>query len=312
MDPLQTRLRELARHLDLEAPLREEVLRELASHLEERVRELRAEGLSEEQAVARAVEELGPPRALGRAFSAVHCKASWEETGLAVLPHLLVAVLFAFHVWRLGPWPLLFLVGAAVVSARAWTRGRPRWVYPWLGYCLVPLVVGWFGAFFAVVGGVWNALAGRPQVHPVWILLGLSVYLTGGVVLVAGLWRRLVERDWLYASITLMPLPFLAVWAFSLEARGGWGALATPAMVEMDRVTALLFLALAGVTGVVYRLSTRFRKLACLVCATPLLLGMGMAGYGEDPASLGVLAFLLLSVGLILMPALIRPHPPRP
>ncbi len=66
MNPLDLYLSRVARELrSMPSVKREEELRELRSHLEQRLEDFEAQGLKPEEAQARAVEGFGSPRALG-------------------------------------------------------------------------------------------------------------------------------------------------------------------------------------------------------------------------------------------------------
>lgn len=300
---LQPHLRELARHLNLEPRRAREILAEIQVHLEDRVRELVGHGYPLPEAVNRAVAELGHPRNLAHAFYAVHSRAGLKETLLAVLPHLLFAALFAFHLWVVSAWVVLVLIAATMVSVVAWKQGRPRWAYPWLGYCLVPPVVAWFLSLLNLSGGVWATLRGEERALPLWAYSAMFAYLWLGGWAVWQIWRRMNQQEWLYPSISLLPFPLLTSWLLFFYQHGGPWAYDAPLLLGVDGVTAFGFLALAVLTALFFRTGNRGMRVALMLFGTPVLLLVTASGYGDNPMSAGVLAFSSLSVGLLLLPA---------
>ena len=137
-------LNSLARFLHLD-PLRErEILEELQGHIEDKAAEKEAEGLDREAALACAVEEMGAPRTLADRMYEVHSTGVWRDIALAVLPHFLLAALFALHLWSHYFLVTVVLVGIAFVTWRNWRAGRPsQWSYTWMGYTLAAPAISW-------------------------------------------------------------------------------------------------------------------------------------------------------------------------
>ncbi|MBI4234057.1 MAG: hypothetical protein HY686_06415, partial [Chloroflexi bacterium] len=262
---------DLARWLKLEPAREQEILQELSSHLEDRLAELQDKGLDHDQALRIALTDLGHPQHLGRALYAIHSKASWGETLLAVLPHLAFALLFALHLWAVSAWVILLLISATVISLIAWRKGQPRWLYPWLGYCLISPVVSLFLITFALGEALWSLAQGYPTpLHPI-AYLGMMVYGSLCLIVLWQLWRRVVRRDWLYATLTALPFPLLVSWLLFLNANGGPFAYDSQRLYEADGATALAFLVVALATAAVYRVGRRALKVSILTVATPLL-----------------------------------------
>ncbi|MBI2166398.1 MAG: hypothetical protein HYU29_08380 [Chloroflexi bacterium] len=292
--------------LHLQPAQEHSILLELQGHLEERVHELQEDGLPYDQALDKALGELGDPRLIAQQLYAVHTKASWHEAALAAVPHLLFAILFVFHLWTIFSWVVLFIIGTALVSVQAWRRGYPRWIYPWLGYSLVGPIVIWFLALIAIATGIFGFLAHVRSALALLSLLGALMYLPLGGWLIWKLFSPVVRRDWVMASLTLLPLPFLGSWLLLLWSSGGPFAYNSQTMLGADRVASLVFLCLAGTSVVFFKLGHRSMRGFLLMLATPILVILGMTGFGENPASLGVFLFSILSVGLLLTPALLE------
>ena len=97
--PINNYLNALARRLHLDPQNEREILEELQAHIEDKAAELEAQGLDRETALNCAVEEMGAPRTLASRMYAVHSTGVWRDVALAMLPHFLLAALFALHLW---------------------------------------------------------------------------------------------------------------------------------------------------------------------------------------------------------------------
>ena len=228
-------LRDLARRLKLDPARKQEILQELEGHVEDRAQAFQDRGFAPDEATHRSLELLGQPRHLARQYYAIHSLASWGDVIISILPHLLFAALFALHLWSVSFWVALFLISAAVITVTAWRRGQPKWSYPWLGYCLVAPVVGWALALRTMSNGIWSVLNGEPL--PLFFLayVGMLVYMVLVLALLWGILRRVVQRDWLYASLAALPFPFLTAWLIYLGEHGGYFNYDAGRLLEMDR-----------------------------------------------------------------------------
>ena len=129
-------LHALLQKLRVEPEMSNGILLELRSHLEERAKELEEEGFSTREAVAHAVRELGHPNLVAKGMYSIHSKGSWRDVLLATLPHLLLAALFALHLWSRYLLLSVLLVGVTFVALVGWRAGKPKWTYSWLGYSI--------------------------------------------------------------------------------------------------------------------------------------------------------------------------------
>ena len=92
-------LHTMTNRLHLDPSKKDEILKELEGHLEDKAAELEIQGLDHEAAVARAVEEMGAPNAVAQRLYEVHSPGVWRDVLLATIPHFLLAGLFALHLW---------------------------------------------------------------------------------------------------------------------------------------------------------------------------------------------------------------------
>lgn len=186
----------LKRSIKLSGSHSQEVLRELESHLEERTHEFTEMGLSQKDAGRKAAELFGSPGEVGYELCEVHNQSGWRETGLAILPHLVIASLYALvSFWQrtfLVAFPLFIII--AIAAYNGWRRGKPAWLFPWFGYYFLSITI--VGVLVLRLPPAWVAIAYVP------------------VALLAIVWftREAIREDWLYASALLLPIPIGVAW----------------------------------------------------------------------------------------------------
>lgn len=298
-------LAELASHLRLNPARERQVLREVYTHLEERVRDLEAQGHSSAEAIRRATESFGKPQSFARAIYEVYNTGTWKDAILAATPYVLVAFLFGLHLWQSSGWLIVFLTTSVAVTLISSLRGRPIWVFPWAGFCLVlPLASGIIAGAAVLEAGksLWQ---GKDVALPLWVVLGLLAYIPLAAWMIISALLRVIRRDWLYASLMLLPFPILVRWLLSLQVEGSSLTYNTPFFSPgADAAIAVVFLLLAHLPVLFVRLRHRTWKIAALVLATPP--AFIVAAY-NTPGSTNILALLflaILSVLFLLTPAL--------
>ena len=119
-------LEEVAHRLNLDPDRSAPIIRELRSHLLEIIEDGEESGLSREVALGRAIDSFGRPRTLARLLYESHRKTSWAELGVAALPHLMIAVLFAIGGWASWVWSPLLLLPIVLVTLYGWWQGRVK------------------------------------------------------------------------------------------------------------------------------------------------------------------------------------------
>ncbi len=298
-------LRALAGRLRLDPGTEREVLLELRGHLEERVLELEASGVARQDALELAIQELGHPDNIARGMYSIHSKGSWRDIILATLPHLLLALLLAFHLWSRFVWVAILVVVVTFVSLRAWRAGVPKWTYPWLGYAMAAPTVSCLLALATLGYGAWLffTTGALPYSLPIFILLAAFGVFSLWIVASMLLW--VIRQDWLLASLTALPFPFLTSWLLLLNWQGG--LLAPPAgLHESDYGRALVFLALALTTAVYFKTGQRLVKIGVLTATTAVMVVYTTL---VPPLGFGLLAAILMtiaSVGFLLSPAILE------
>ncbi len=301
---LDSYLHGLTRRFKLDPGTSSEISLELQSHLEDKILELREEGLTYEEAVSQALRDMGHPDHIAKRMYSVHSPGSWRDILLATLPHLLLAFLFAFHLWTRYSLLVLLLIGITVVTLRSCTAGRPKWTYTWLGYSMAAPALSWMLALVALAYGAWRFVTtgSLPFSFPIYLLI--IAYVPFSLWIMAKVARRVVRQDWLLASLTALPFPFLTSWMLFLNGQGElWGP-HTAKTLETDSDRALVFLALAITTGVFLKIGHRIMKIGLLTVSTAIMVIFTVVAI---PLSFGVLSGILItvaSVAFLLSPAI--------
>ncbi len=277
-------LNNMGSRLRLDPKSERDILRELYTHLEEETDELRQTGLPREAAARMATERFGSTQTLAREFHQVYSKGTLLQAFLAALPHLLIALTFILQLWRGWHWMVVILVSMMLVTIYEWRRGKPAWLYPWLGYCLAMMLV------LALL--LW-------QVVPnFWLWLLLLTYIPFALWLLASIVFRVVRRDWLLASLMMLPLPVAIGWLLTLEQEGL--VYNEQGFHNISPQLALTFLTLGLVTAAFIRLRSRLFKAGLLLAATLIMLIVIL------PATGAFLVLSLLLTSSLLLPKLLE------
>jgi hypothetical protein len=241
----------------------------METHFEDEIEELCQAGFSAPEAVDEATRRFGRPKDIGREIYEVYNWGTWSQALLAGVPHLLIAVTFALHLWRASSWLLFVSLVVAGVTVYAWRHGRPAWCYSWLGYFVMILLA----AVFLVLFIVGRSLAlFMPESSALWV--AVVVYVAVALGLFGCIVVRVVRRDWLFASLMLLPFPVILVWLIALENDVGLAEYTKQGFQSSDLGVALTFLALAGVAGIFIRLRQRLLKISALSLGMLLIQAM--------------------------------------
>jgi len=268
-----------------------EVINELETHIEDEVKDLREAGLSEEEAARNCVALLGSAKSLACQIYEAQSQGTWRQALLASMPHLLFALLFALNWWQGIGWLVITLGLILSTAFYGWWRGKPVWLFPWLGYSLLPVAVAGLLLLYLPKGWSW---------------LAIGAYVPLALWLVSSITVETIKRDWLHSALMLLPVPIVVGWFLAVEEEGKLLEL------NLDHLTVLApwigrsFLALALTAVVFIRLRRRWLKAALLFVSGPLTLIM-VACYAEGRISPLALSVLIpIMVGLLVGPALIE------
>ena len=295
----------LKRKLRLGPNANSEIVLELRNHLEEKVHDLEEEGLTHEEALSQAMQDLGQPETIARGMYSVHSRGSWRDILLATLPHLLLASLFALHLSTRYLLIIVVLVAITFVTLKGWKAGRPKWTYTWLGYSMAAPALSWLMALIALGYGSWSFVTtgSLPFSLPVFLLV--VVYVPFSLWIMSRVVMRVVRHDWLLASLTALPFPFLTTWILFPNWRSG--LLGTdPTIREADADRAVVFLALAITTGVFLKVGHRLVKIGLLTVATTLLVVFTIVAIPFGFSLLSMILVTIASVAFLLSPAILQ------
>ncbi len=279
-------------------------MRELLTHFEEKIAELRQKGINEKDATRMAIDSFGRARAVARLMYEAYSKGDWFDAATAALPHLIIAGLFATHLWHypiLAPLVLLIIVGVTVLG---WWHGTPNWLYSWIGYAFVPLLIAGYELRFVLLQTA-SFFLGEGEVLP-----DTGLLLVVGVLICFSLWIiirttvRVIKRDWVLASLLLLPLPLVGGWLVETEPVGGIFGGAPALLQQWDAALGLAFVVLASASVIFIRLRQRTLKAGVIMvvgAAARVIAGPNPWG----GSGLGLFVVFLLSLGFLFAPAVI-------
>jgi len=282
-------LNDIRNNLRLDRSTEKEVITELETHIEDRLQEMRQAGLSEEEAANKCVKLLGSAKLVARQIYEIHSQGSWRQALLASMPHLIFALLFILNWWHgisVLPITLILTLGIAIYG---WCHNKPSWLFPWLGFSLLPVLVA--GLLLLYLPKIWSWLA-------------IALYIPLALWLICSVMVQTIKRDWLYSSLTLLPIPIIVGWCLAVEVDGRFPELSIQRVHYFAPWIGLSFLALATAVITFVRLRQRCLKIAMLVISGLLTLTM-VAYYANG--RLGLTAFSILIIvmlGIFLSPAL--------
>jgi hypothetical protein len=304
-DTIEGYLHQIRASLHLDPGTEGRVVGELATYFEEKTAELEQEaGLDPEEAEQVAIRSAGPALDLARLMYAAHSRSSWLDVLLACQPHLFFAALCATHLWRRPVVAVGLYVITLFVSLLGWRRGRPTWIFPWIGYAFAPLLAG--GLFFhglaaRAAGDLFTGLGGG-EVEPTLGVAALLVALCGaGFWLLLAVAGRTIRRDWLLLSLATLPWTVVVLWLLHLEPSGALGD--NGMLVDAAAVPPLLLL--AGTSALFLRLRRRLHK-AGILAVGAVVAALIMILVVEEGSSYGLLLWVSMVVlGLLFCPALV-------
>ena len=300
-------LHAMTRKLHLESSEKYEILKELEGHVEDKAAELQLKGLDHETAMTRAVEEMGSLNTVARRLHEIHSPGLWRDAMLATLPHFLLAALFALHLWSHYFLVALSLIAIAFVTWRNWRAGSPsKWSYSWMGYSLAAPALSWLLSLITIGYGAWTLITTGQLPFNVVLFFLLIGYVPFSMWIMASVLFKMVKRDWLLASLTALPFPFLTSWILFLNWQGGLWSNHAERMQDTDTDRAFIFVAMAITTAIFLKLGPRLLRIGLLTVSTTILVVITAASL---PVSLNVLAVVLMivaSVAFLLCPAMLE------
>ncbi len=278
-------------NLKLDRSLEREVIQELETHIEDELAELKEAGLSEEEAAKTCLNLLGSAKLVARQIYETHSQGSWTQALFAAMPHLLFGLLFALNWWQGIIWLLGMLVLVLGVVVYGWWRGKPAWLFPWLGYSLLPVVSAGLLLIYLPAGWDW---------------LAIVIYIPMALWLVCAITVKTIKRDWLFSSLMLLPLPVFIGWLLAVEPWSEFSEYWLQRLQDFGPWIGLSFLALAATVITFIRLRKRWLKVALLVISGLITLTL-VAFYADGRLSIPALLMLIIVMLILLLsPALVE------
>lgn len=290
--------------LRLNSSQERDILRELYTHLEERIQELEEEGLSKEEATKTAIQSFGSDEAVARQMNLTHGSGSWREAFWAATPHILFAFLFAARLWENAAWLFIILGLILGISIYGWCHSKPVWLFPWLGYSLLPvLLVGLF--FLSVIG---QSLSRSPEGLGAnwWAVVALLFYFPLALWLIISIAIQTIRRDWILSSLATLPLPALLGWFLAVQGEGANLEYSKQHLSQLSPSIALSLLTLAAIVALFVRIHQRFLKTGALLSAGFLILAILTRSTGENLAPATLVLLILATLVLLLAPAVLE------
>jgi hypothetical protein len=306
MRAIDTYLNKIRSNLHLDPNTENQVIGELETYFQDKVEELQVEGFTEVDATEQAICSFGRPRKVAKLLYEAHSRGSWLEALLAAQPALLGAGLFATHQWSRPTALVTAFSLLLMVTLLGWLRGRPNWLYSWIGCAFAPVLAVVFLSRNFVYNSIYKLVIGSGvSSEHVRLLLFLGLY---GVAfwIVLAVVSRILRRDWLLVSFMLLPLPLLGIWIAAIDSVGQVLFIRGLTVHQWDRSMVLALLLLSLSAALFMRLRQRLSKIATL-----LFIGMGstiIAGWSMLGANNFFNLLLLSSIPVFtaLIPAVLE------
>ena len=175
-----------------------------------------------------------------------------------------------------------------------------------MGYSLAAPALSWLLSLITLGYGAWTLITtGQLPFNVVFFFL-LIGYVPFSMWIMANVIFKMVKRDWLLASLTALPFPFLTSWVLFLNWQGGLWSSQAERMQDSDTARALIFVAMAVTTAVFFKVGPRLVRIGLLTVSTFILVIVTAASL---PVSLSVVAVSLMivaSLAFLLSPAMLE------
>jgi hypothetical protein len=303
-------LDEVRTHLHLDPGTEGRVISELHTHFQEKLCDLEDQGMPRAEATREALSSFGDARSIARAMYEAYSGGSWTEALIGCQPHLIVAALFATHVWRHPVLLGIAFAAIAVIALLGWRSGTPNWLYSWVGYAVVPPLITSYVSMDPVTRTITFFVQGVGTPAPLWQLAALAVLFTFTIWVLASTAVTVARRDWILVSLMLLPLPVLGIWIISVTQSTGFFLNALQNLEarfsRWDSAMAYFCLVLGVTTALFVRIRQRAFKAGALIAVG--IVG-GAIAVGSIWGDLGLFKLIAISLCLFLfltIPLLLR------
>jgi hypothetical protein len=267
------------------------VMSELRAHIEDKLQELTEAGLTEEEATATCLGQMGNARLIARRIYEAYSQGSWKQVLLASMPHLIFGLLFVLNWWHYAGWLSIVLVLILATTIYGWWHGQPTWLFSWLGYSLVPVLAA--GPLLVYIPRGWSLLA-------LIIYFPLAIWWLGRIII------KTTRRDWLLSTLMLLPLPIITGWFLAISSSGKLTEYSLQRVYYFAPWIGLSFLAMAATIAAFIRLRQRWLRVGLLAISGLLTLTL-VVYYGtgrlNTPTFLGL---VLVMWSVFLAPPLLE------
>ncbi len=275
-------------NLRLEPGDENEVISELATHIEDEVQELKKTGLPDEEAASTCVNLLGSAKSVAHLIYEAHSQGSWRQALMASLPHLLFGLIFILN-WFQGIVPVLSLLVATLsVTVYGWWRHKTTWLFTWMGYAFLPVIAAGLSLIYLPRALAWIAIV---------VYLPLALWLMIRVV------SQTMKKDWLHLSLMLLPLPMIISWFAIAELNGRLEGSALDKLAYYGPSIGASFLVLAFGVITFVRIRRRWLKVSVLFLTGAITLSLVSVYTSGDLSIVGLLLLMLLLGSIFLIPA---------
>ena len=277
-------LTRLKNRLRIDSVIKDDFIREIEGHLEDRIHELRDTGMTESEATETATHLLGSPQIIAKEIYEIYSEGSWKQTIFAVLPHFLTAALIAIHWWTNPFWLTLILLGVIGAVIYGWFHGKPTWLFSWMGFLLIPVIIA--GVILIYLPGDWA-------------LVSTLVYVPLAVFILIVIAKQILVIDWLYLSLMLLPIPIVIAWLIVLS-RGNT-LIVSGQITETALWISFSFAVIGLGVAIFIRVKQRWMKVAALlVCSVLILTILTLVGANSFNFLTGLFLCVLILLDLAL------------
>lgn len=263
---MSTMMRDLSQYLEnirFNAHLQENddsgMMSELEAHIEDKLQDLKDAGLSDEEAVRVCLGQMGSTKCIGRQIYEATSQGTWKQVLLSAMPHLVFGLFFVLNWWQNPGWIALGVILLIATTVYGWNHGKPTWVFTWLGFSMLPVIIGGILLLCLPKGWSWLVL---PVYFPLalWWLFRMVVTTT--------------RRDWLFSSLMLLPMPIVIGWFLYVSPSGQLTDESFDKIYAYAPWIGLSFIALAATIAIFIRLRQRFLRICILATSGIITIGL--------------------------------------
>ena len=166
-------------------------------------------------------------------------------------------------------------------------------------------IVSWGLALSAVGYCAWRVLTqgSLPLTIPVYAVS--FVYVAASIWVVVRMVSTAARRDWLIASMSIMPVPFLAFWFVFFYNQEAVLSSKGQMFYGVDTTAAIVFLILAATTALFFRVSRRMVRIVLLVVTVPSMAVLAWMSYQGGPGYMALFTLASMSAAVVVGPVLL-------